>query len=398
MPKKIYSYLEKHDIAIFPREVKSWLRIWLGCNIFALFNVVWLGFYDSFITMRGHNWARDLLVQLLRWNIWALLITPIVVFVKNHPYNHKKTISTLIIYFGAGVKYSFIHNFSFTLLLYTATSIGIPGRLPFTLGTLIDVIINSFWGSFIVYIAVIAFIQASSYYENYQKSEYNYKESLLHASQLQTQLVQAQLDALKSQLQPHFIFNALNSISALQLRDVKAAQKMIANLGQFLRLVFKSKDAQEVVLKKEIDFLKCYLDIEQVRFQDRLTISFNIEEEVMDAKVPSLMLQPIVENAIKHGISQITYAGYINISAKRIESLLMLQVEDNGLGIDNIKQIWKEGKLGVGLSSTKARLEHLYGIKQKLELNNRKEGGLKVTVLLPLQYFPETTLEVLSVE
>ena len=396
MLKKIYSYLEKRNIPILPRETKAWLWIWLGCNLFALFNVLWLGFYYSFITRWGYNWAGSLLVQLLRWNIWALLITPIINFVKNHPYDNKKPISTVIIYFFGGFKYSFIHNVAYALL-YASANIGRP-EMPFTLGTLIDFTVDSFWSSFVIYIAVIYCIQAFLYYENYQKSEYNYQESLLHASQLETQLVQAQLDALKSQLQPHFIFNALNSISALQLRDIRAAQKMIANLGQFLRLILKSTNAQEIILKEEIDLLKCYLDIEQVRFQDRLTINFDIEKEVIYAKVPNLILQPIVENAIKHGISQTISASYINISAKKMDDFLILQVADNGVGIANIEQLWQRNKLGVGLANTKARLEHLYGARQKLELNNRLEGGLKVTVLLPFQYFSETTLEVVSIE
>ncbi|MBI4850599.1 MAG: histidine kinase [Acidobacteria bacterium] len=395
MLEEFYKKLKK--LPFWPKKIKIWKRIWLGCNIFALANVFCLGIYYSFIKQSGYNWAGAFLSQLLNWNTWTLLIASIINFVEIHPFNNKKPVSTLIIYCLGGLKYSFIHNFFFSLFYVTANI----GRvsLPFTLDTLIYITLDFFWFSSVAYIAIITFIQASEYYENYQKSELNYQKSLLHTSQLETQLVQAQLNALKAQLQPHFIFNALNSISALQLRDIRAAQKMIANLGQFLRLTLKNTNAQEIMLKEEITLLRYYLDIEQVRFQDRLTINFDVDEEVIYAKVPNLILQPLVENAIKHGISQTTSASYINISAKKIEDFLMLQVEDNGVGIANFNHWEKvENRLGYGLTNTKTRLEYLYGKQQKLELNNRIEGGLRVRILLPFQHFSENTLEVVSIE
>lgn len=381
---------------ILPKEHKIWLWIWLGCNVFALLNIFWGGIYYSFIKGTGHNWAESLLIQLLRWNLLALLITPIINFIEKYPPNNRKPVKTLVTYFGGGFKYSLIHDVSFSIL-YATLHIGVP-YMPFTAGVLLDLIMDSFWSSFVAYIAITSFLQAFTFYKNYQESEENYQRSLLHTSKLETQLVKAQLDALKSQLQPHFIFNALNSISALQLRDLKAAQKMIANLGQFLRLVLKNRDTQEIILTEEIDFLKCYLSIEQVRFQDRLTVRFNIKEEVFYAKVPNLILQPIVENAIKHGVSQKTSFSYINISAKKIDDFLYLEVEDNGKGRIGIESLLQKNELGFGLANTKARLEHLYGAKQKLELNSGVEGGVRVTILLPFQSFSENTLEIISVE
>src|SRR5262249_28489116 len=146
----------------------------------------------------------------------------------------------------------------------------------------------------------------------------------------QLQVTEAQLQALKMQLHPHFLFNTLNSISALLDEDVDAADQMLARLGDFLRLTLENSGAQRVTLQEELEFLRCYLEIERVRFEDRLTINMHIDPEALDARVPNLILQPIVENAIRHGIVSRIAPGQIDISAKRLRDTLQLQVRDNG--------------------------------------------------------------------
>src|SRR4029079_13460186 len=143
------------------------------------------------------------------------------------------------------------------------------------------------------------------------------------------------LQALKMQLHPHFLFNTLNSISALLDEDVDAADQMLARLGDLLRMTLENSGAQEVTLQEELEFLRCYLEIEQVRFNDRLTVSMHIEPETLDAKVPNLILQPIVENAIKHGIVSRIAPGRIEIIARRSDDALLLQVKDNGPGLSH---------------------------------------------------------------
>jgi sensor histidine kinase YesM len=230
----------------------------------------------------------------------------------------------------------------------------------------------------IYYGLIVAIVHAWDYYQRYE-------ENARRNSQLEAQLVQAQLQALKMQLHPHFLFNTLNSISALLREDVEAADAMVARLGDFLRLTLDSAGAQEVTLREELSFLECYLEIEQVRFQDRLSTRMEVDPQILDARVPNLILQPIIENAIRHGVACTAKPGRIEIRATRRNDSLLVQVKDNGPGISTSGGPRKEGGEGVGLSNTRARLERLYGGAHRLELANVSEGGLLVTLEIPFE-------------
>jgi signal transduction histidine kinase len=229
---------------------------------------------------------------------------------------------------------------------------------------------------FFVYWAVLGVGYAFDYRERYRERE-------SAASELKAQLAQAKLEALKMQLHPHFLFNTLHSISALLHRDPDAADRMIARLGDFLRLTLENSGAQEVSLQKELDFLTCYLEIERVRFQDRLTTSVEVEPAALDAFVPNLILQPIVENAIRHGIAQTRGPGRVEIYAKREHGSLRIRVRDNGPGLLAITRPDDGLREGLGLSNTRARLEQLYGAAHRFELENAPGGGLLVTLEIP---------------
>jgi sensor histidine kinase YesM len=207
-------------------------------------------------------------------------------------------------------------------------------------------------------------------------------------------LTLAQLQALKMQLNPHFLFNTLHSISALIHKDPKIADRMIARLGDFLRLTLENEGAQDVSLQQELDFLRCYLEIEQIRFQDRLTVEMKIDPEARSLSVPNLILQPIVENAIRHGISPRSRPGVIDISAQRTNGMLHIEVKDNGLGLPDgtdARGPWKEG---IGLSNTKARLQQRFGNAHSFYLNNAPDGGLVVTFEIPAALDPGQSKEV----
>ncbi|HZH31097.1 MAG TPA: histidine kinase, partial [Pyrinomonadaceae bacterium] len=203
-----------------------------------------------------------------------------------------------------------------------------------------------------------------------------------------------QLRALKMQLHPHFLFNTLNSISALLHRDAEAADQMVARLGDFLRLTLENSGDQEVTLEQEIAFLRCYLEIETIR-HDRLSVETEIEPQTLDALVPNLILQPLVENAIRHGISRQSAPGRLSIRAARRGGRLRLQVEDNGPGLalvgeadalaapDDLLARTLAG--GVGLANTRARLEHLYGAGGRLDLALATPRGMIVTLEIPFQ-------------
>ena len=204
------------------------------------------------------------------------------------------------------------------------------------------------------------------------------REGEAKAERLTAQLAQAQLQALKMQIHPHFLFNTLNSISALLHKDVETADRMIARLGDFLRLTLKRSDAQLVDFEQELEFLKCYLDIELIRFQDRLTVEMDIDEHALTALVPNLILQPIVENAVRHGVAKQTRRGHISISAHRQGERLIMKVEDNGPGLNA-----NSNGSGIGLSNTRARLEQFYGDDFSFEIANSIQRGASVTLDVP---------------
>ncbi|HEV2129507.1 MAG TPA: histidine kinase, partial [Longimicrobiaceae bacterium] len=199
------------------------------------------------------------------------------------------------------------------------------------------------------------------------------------------QLTRAQLDVLKMQLHPHFLFNTLNAISALMHRDVPAADRMLARLGDLLRLSLEKAGTQEVTLRDELEFLEPYLEIEQTRFGDRLKVEWTIDSEALDAMVPHLILQPLVENSIRHGIAPRAAPGRIEISAQRSNGSLQLEVRDNGRGLNQGDQM---RSTGVGLSNTRARLAQLYDGSHSFEVGGAPEGGVVVAMEIPFRPAP----------
>ena len=227
----------------------------------------------------------------------------------------------------------------------------------------------------LVYWLILLMSHAFNYYNSYRKGE-------LKASQLRTQLVQSQLEALKMQVQPHFLFNTLHSISALLSKDTDGARKMITRLGDFLRLTLENSGSMEVTLQQEIEFLNGYLEIERIRFQDRLTTDIKIDPSVLEARVPNLILQPIVENAMKHAVVN-SRSGHVEITAAPRNGALHIEVKDNGpgLAVDRTLEV-RRGK-GLGLANTQARLVGLYGTAARFEMTNRASGGLVVSIEIP---------------
>ena len=205
------------------------------------------------------------------------------------------------------------------------------------------------------------------------------RERALRASQLETQLSEARLHALTMQLQPHFLFNALHTIGQLVRTGQPArAVQVVAGLGELLRRVLDGAATQEVPLKQELDFVRSYLDIEQIRFRDRLKVVLDPDPEALDATVPYFILQPLVENAIKHGIASRATVGRVLIGARRIDGTLHLTVRDDGSGLSQ-----PAGARGVGLANTSARLRQLYGDEASFEVVNMADGGVIARIVLP---------------
>jgi LytS/YehU family sensor histidine kinase len=208
------------------------------------------------------------------------------------------------------------------------------------------------------------------------------RERAVSAERLQTRLAEAQFQALQRQLQPHFLFNTLHTISGLMRSDLEAADLMIDRLSELLRMSLRSQ-AQEVSVKQEIEILQSYLAIEQTRFRDRLSVSIDVDPEVLDAYVPHLLLQPLAENAVRHGIAPRARPGRIEILARRSQTRLELEVCDSGDGLPPHRLNALND--GVGLSNTRARLTHLYGASHSFTCANRDEGGFRVSISIPFR-------------
>ncbi len=206
------------------------------------------------------------------------------------------------------------------------------------------------------------------------------RERELRAARLEGQLAKARLQALKNQLQPHFLFNTMHSISSLMLTDVRAADRMMARLGDLLRMSLESAETQITTLRREVEFSNCYLEIEKVRFAEKLRVTLDISAETLDASVPHLLLQPLVDNAVKHGISKLPNGGEIRIAAKSQGDQLQIEISDNGPGLSQKGTL---PSIGLGLRITRERLESLYGQDQRLELLSLPGGGTMVHVRIP---------------
>ena len=330
------------------------------------------------------DFVSALRLNLVQFYLWAILSPLIFRFSRRFPIELRPlNLRNLFLHFPALVSFAGIHQIIHLAVLWFITP-RLRRQFPalidcyrayFGFGFYIDLIIAS-----LIVIAVHALL----YYQNFRASE-------LAQSSLKTQLAQAQLRALKMQLHPHFLFNTLHSISSLVLEDPSKANSMIARLGDFLRLTLENSEQQLVTLKEEIEFLRTYLEIEQVRFGDRLTVAFEIEPTTLSAAVPHLILQPVVENAIKYAIAPRATPGRIHIEAKRLNGSLRLEVKDNGPGIVSNGDLIEKQR--VGLSNVRARLNQIYGSDFRFELMNSKDGGLTVVMEIPFQRQADFSME-----
>jgi two-component system, LytTR family, sensor kinase len=322
------------------------------------------------------GFVSALRLNLVQFYLWAILSPFVFRFSRRFPIELRPlNVRNLVLYFPALISFAGIHQ-----VIHLAVLWSIIPRWRQKYPALIDCyrayFAFGFYIDLIIALLIVIAVHALLYYQNFRASE-------LVQSSLKTQLAQAQLRALKMQLHPHFLFNTLHSISSFVLEDPPKANSMIARLGDFLRLTVENSEQQLVTLKEETEFLSCYLDIEQVRFGDRLTVAFELEPQTLSAQVPHLILQPVVENAVQHAIAPRAARGHINIEAKRLNSLLRVTISDNGPGMSSHADLL--GKKGVGLTNVRTRLQQTYGSDFRFELMNAGGGGLTVVMEIPFQ-------------
>jgi sensor histidine kinase YesM len=358
------------DQPLLSRRLTRLGLIWGVWTIVALFfsTQVYVMYYSERGTI---PWVHGFLVQAAACYLWALA-TPLVLWLSRRfriERNNWLRRVALHLSFGIGLV-------AVLLALHFLIYMPIVGRAhliaPFRMFSYLYYNLDR-W--LLVYWFILLMSHAFNYYISYRKGE-------LQASQLRTQLVQSQLEALKMQVQPHFLFNTLHSISALLSKDTEAARKMITRLGDFLRLTLENSGSMEVTLQQEIEFLDGYLEIERIRFRDRLTTHIQIDPEVLDVRVPNLILQPIVENAMRHAIGN-SHAGRVEITAAPRNGVVRIEVKDNGPGIHVDGSLEARPGRGLGLANTRARLVGLYGEAARFELTNDPAGGLIVTLEIP---------------
>ncbi len=244
-----------------------------------------------------------------------------------------------------------------------------------------NVLIYGFYSAFLRYWVFLSLQAAFLYYEKFRERERAAARLELHASELRAQIAHARLEALKMQLQPHFLFNTLNAIVVLVRQgEQRQAEQALTRLSDLLRAVLDDHEAQYVPLRRELEYLRLYLSIEQMRFSDRLDVKIEADPEVLEAAVPQMVLQPIVENAVRHGISRRTAKGTIEIQATSEDDILRIVVKDNGPGIASVTPAESHG---VGLSNLRARLQQLYGSEASLSIQSSRTHGTEVTLTLP---------------
>jgi two-component system LytT family sensor kinase len=314
--------------------------------------------------------------------LWAALTPVLFWLTSRYSLERANRVGRVLLFVGVGIIVAMAVEALLAYLRFEVFPIPMRRRPP-TFNPLFGVT-RLFWlDDLMVYFAVVAAGFARDYFRRYQARREETAKLRAQTAELHAQLAEARLAALRTQLNPHFLFNTLHAVSTLVERDPRGVRRMIARLSELLRSSLEEGDEQEVPLEQELAFLNRYLEIMQIRFQGRLAIDTQVDANVRDALVPTLILQPLVENAVKHGVSKVAGTGTIEIRAYRDgDDHVVLAVRDNGPGLEGDEDAPPDE--GVGLSNTRARLEQLYGPDQCLTLRPAPDGvGLVAEVMLP---------------
>jgi two-component system LytT family sensor kinase len=360
------------------------LAVWMLIGL--SFTLNYYFFAEHYVTIfRQQPTIGQMLVwELPYWLLWAGLAPVVFLFTRRFPIDRERWFLNSMLHIVACVALTIAHRAIYLIigwLLHVAAYRDLTS-IPDLYSS--DILFNLPTG-FMSYGTIFLISYVIDYYRRHQEEELKISRLKAELAEAKLQVTEAQLQALKMQLHPHFLFNTLNSISALLDEDAEAADQMLARLGDFLRMTLQNSGAQQVTLQEELEFLRCYLEIERVRFQDRLTVTMKIEAETLEARVPNLILQPIVENAIRHGIVSRIAPGQIEISASLTGEALQLRVKDNGPGLGSVDGARAIVKEGLGLANTRARLAQMYGAAHKFEMSDAPEGGLQVTLTIPFE-------------
>ncbi|HUP89207.1 MAG TPA: histidine kinase [Longimicrobiales bacterium] len=327
------------------------------------------------------SWSRSFTTTMPSWFVLAALVPFVILVARKYSLDRIREPQALIVHAFAASLFALaflaLSGWLSDYVLYQYP----PGKAVPFLKNLRRLMGWYFTGQLMVYAGIVGGYFAYDYSRRYREKERAAAELALKASRLEVSLSRANLEALRMQLNPHFLFNTLNTVSVLALKgERQRVARMLSRLSDLLRLSLEN-DRQTLSLKEEIDFLERYLEIEQVRFKDRLSVAITVEEAAYEATVPSLILQPIVENALKYGFAQTIGPGNVSIVCRVKGNMLDLEVMDTGPGFPECRV--QSTSTGVGIPNTRARLEQLYGANYTMEFNNRPEGGALVRIRIP---------------
>jgi signal transduction histidine kinase len=358
-------------LSVPPRYTVRWPAILLIATLLGLLSTTLAWQFTKVLGTHDADLRTLLVLNGSYWYLWAAFTPLIVCLSQRYRFEWQGLTRALLVHLPAVVVFSLGHIAAMCGVQWWLASLW--GRSFWWWNEVQRSALQYFDWEMMTYWTIVGLSHAVLYYRES-------KHRATRASQLESRLVEAQLKTLQQQLHPHFLFNTLHAISALMHKDVNAAERTLMRLSDLLRMSLENIGQNEITLHAELDFLSKYLQIEQTRFADRLIVRFDIEPHALDALVPNLILQPLVENAIKYGVAKKAGPGHIDISARREGDKLLLEVRDDGVGLseDALTALQK----GIGVSTTRARLQHLFGAEYRFEFH-RQSAGLAVVMAIP---------------
>ncbi len=342
--------------------------------------------YADLKNMGEFSWWREAPVPYLNFLFWALLCPLVYSILRRWPFQSKPILRSVLIHIGLSLVIATLHEVVTSAIYYSILQrigdfdLSDPVNRSWAYSALAPAILSRVMEYWVLMGVVIALENA-----RLQRVEH---EQLLH---LKNELQISQLNALKKQLQPHFLFNTLNTVSALMDDNIRDARTVLSRLGQLLRVTLDKTQRDKVSLEREIDYIANYLGIETMRFRDRLNVEFEIPAELRDVQVPSMVLQPLVENSIKHGPDLTNDSVHIVVKASKDGDRLWLEVVDNGKGCSDVIHAMANG--GIGLRNVRDRVQLLYGERSSFTISSPEARGFHVRIGLPLERSPEPELE-----
>lgn len=355
-----------------PRRI-SLLRILAVATAFGVFSALQAYNYVKLFTENERPFYVLLALNVTYWYAWALLVPGMVWMARRYRFERQSWRRPAAMHALGVIVFTAAHAVMWVTARVWVMDALAAREMSWWMAFRELFFLNFDW-EMMTYWAVVGLSHALDFHNESRERE-------LTSAQLQIKLAEAQLQSLQRQLHPHFLFNTLNTVSALMHRDVEAADATLMRLGDLLRLTFERAGTQQVPLHDELEFLEKYLEIERTRFGDRLRVTVDADPDTFDALVPYLLLQPLVENALRHGIGPKVGGGHVHVSIRRDGAQLRMEVSDDGVGLapDGLARL----RTGVGITNTRSRLQHLYGEGHTFDLQSPAEGGVRVCVVIP---------------